>query len=109
LRPAALDQAVLEALDARYDRFARSGEGFRQRADQLLTCLTRLPDAMREAIELVYARGLLLKQIALAVGAAEEPMKKRVQPARAALAECLSESVGVGDTRGASNAGEATV
>jgi RNA polymerase sigma-70 factor len=97
VRAAAMDDAVLEALDSRFDRFATSGEGFRQRADQLLTCLSRLPAAMREAIELVYARGLMLKQIALAVGAAEETVKKRVQRARAALAECLSEGVPVAE------------
>lgn len=91
VRAATVDDAVLEALDSRFDRFARSGEGFRQRTDQLLGCLARLPEAMREAIELVYARGLMLRQIALAVGAAEETIKKRVQRARAALAECLND------------------
>jgi RNA polymerase sigma-70 factor (ECF subfamily) len=94
VRAVALDDAVLEALDARFDRFSKTGEGFRYRSDQLITCLSRLPEAMREAIEMVYARGLMLKQIAAAVGAAEETIKKRVQRARAALAECLSDSVG---------------
>lgn len=91
VRAAAVDEAVLEALDARYDRFARSGEGFTQRAEQLLTCLSRLPETMREVVEMVYARGLLLKQIALSLGAAEETVKKRVQRARSALAECMGE------------------
>src|ERR1051326_8879727 len=91
---AAYLRSTLGAVDARFDRFSKTGEGFRSRSDQLITCLSRLPEAMREAIEMVYARGLLLKQIAVAVGAAEETIKKRVQRARAALAECLSESVG---------------
>jgi RNA polymerase sigma-70 factor (ECF subfamily) len=94
VRVASVDGAVLEALDARYERFGAAGgagAGFRYRAEQLLTCLAHLPEAMREAIEMVYARGLMLKQIAVAVGAAEETIKKRVQRARAALAECLAE------------------
>src|SRR5262245_2339291 len=101
VRAAAVDEAVLEALDSRFERFARSGEGFRQRTELLLGCLARLPEAMREAIELVYARGMMLKQIALAVGAAEETIKKRVQRARASLAECLNEGA-----EGAGRAGE---
>jgi RNA polymerase sigma-70 factor (ECF subfamily) len=89
VRAAAVDEAVLEALDARFDQFGRSGEGFRERAEQLLGCLSRLPESMREVVEMVYARGLMLKQIALAVGAAEETIKKRMQRARASLADCL--------------------
>jgi RNA polymerase sigma-70 factor (ECF subfamily) len=107
VRAATIDDAVLEALDSRFEGFARSGEGFRQRTEQLLGCLGRLPEAMREAVELVYARGLMLKQIALAVGAAEETIKKRVQRARAALAECLHEgAAGGGQVEGVERLGE---
>ena len=48
------------------------------------------PEAMREAIEMVYARGLLLREIASSLGTAEETVKKRVQRARASLADCLN-------------------
>lgn len=83
------DLDVLNGLDERYDRLAIPGEIFRDRADRLLGCLARLPESMREAVELVYARGLLLRQIAQSVGASEESIKKRVQRARQLLARCL--------------------
>jgi RNA polymerase sigma-70 factor (ECF subfamily) len=89
VRAAAVDPEVLSQLDSRYDSFTPLGHGFRDRTERLLSCLAELPESMREAVEMVYARGMLLKQIAAAVGAAEETIKKRVQRARAALADCL--------------------
>lgn len=90
VQAAAVDPEVLAQLDARYDRFTPLGHGFRDRTEHLLSCLAALPESMREAVEMVYARGMLLKQIAASLGAAEETIKKRVQRARAALADCLN-------------------
>lgn len=89
VRSAATDSAVLDALDERYGRLAPPGHSFRDRADRLLSCLPRLPDAMREVIEMMYARGLLLKQIADSLGSSEESIKKRAQRARQLLARCV--------------------
>lgn len=89
LNVAATDPAVLDALDARFEVFAARGEQFRERADRLLGCLSRLPEAMQEIVRLVYAQRMLLRQVAEALNAAEETIKKRLQRARQALAECL--------------------
>lgn len=83
------DATLLDALDARYDRLAPPGTHFRERAERLLRCIPRLPDAMREVIELMYSRGLLLRQIAESLGASEESVKKRAQRARQLLAQCV--------------------
>lgn len=89
-RPATTDPGVLAELDLRFECVATGrGDCFRDRAERLLACLARLPDAMRHAIEMVYARGLLITAAADALGASEEAVKKRVQRGRQLLAECL--------------------
>ncbi|HLO41055.1 MAG TPA: sigma-70 family RNA polymerase sigma factor [Phycisphaerales bacterium] len=89
IRPASTDDAVLDALDERYSKLVPPGYSFRDRADRLLACIPKLPDAMREVIEMMYARGLLIKQIADSLGDNEESVKKRVQRARQLLAQCV--------------------
>lgn len=87
------DPQVLEALDERFTETARmSGDTFRERAERLLNCITKLPDKLREAIELTYGRDMLLKQIAESINSSEEAVKKRVQRARQMLADCLRSS-----------------
>lgn len=83
------DPRVMAELDARYDSFTSGGRIFGERADDVLRCLANLPTVMREAMEMVYARGMLLRQIAVALEVAEETIKKRVQRGRVAVAECL--------------------
>lgn len=89
-RPMTTDPLVLIELDARFDQLSKlSGDTFRERVERLRDCLNKLPDAMRHAIELVYARGLLIAAAAESLGAGEEAVKKRVQRGRQLLAECL--------------------
>lgn len=84
------DPEVLQALEAEYRRFERiPADSFRQRLERLSTCLHKLPPLMRDAIDLVYARGLSLKSLAASLDATEEAVKKRIQRARHLLAECL--------------------
>lgn len=95
-RPLTTDPAVLVEIDRRFELLGRApGDTFRDRADRLLQCITRLPEAMRQAIELVYARNLSLAAAASSVGASKDAVMKRVQRARQLLAECL----GVGEDR----------
>ena len=82
---------VLDELDRRYDSFSNGSKSFSERADEMLRCLASLPAAMREVVELAYARGLLLKEIALSMQISEETVKKRVQRARLALAQCVQD------------------
>lgn len=89
--PMSTDPSVLAALDQRFEDFGRlRGDSFRDRAEKLKECLGKLPDAMRHAIELVYAHGLQISQAAQAEESGEEAIKKRVQRARVLLAECLA-------------------
>jgi RNA polymerase sigma-70 factor (ECF subfamily) len=83
---------VIAALEERYRRLeAAPADSFRERLDRLATCLERLPPLMRDAVDLVYRRGLSLKALAASVQASEEAVKKRVQRARQLLAECVAE------------------
>lgn len=87
------DPQVLEALDARFLETAQlPGDSFRDRAERLFDCITKLPEKLREAIEMTYGRDMLLKQIAESINSSEEAVKKRVQRARQLLAECLRSS-----------------
>lgn len=90
-RPATTDPSVLAELDARFDQVNRvPGDTFRQRADRLVECMAKLPEAMRQALDLVYARGLLIIAAAQSMGASEEATKKRVQRGRQLLARCIT-------------------
>jgi len=81
---------VLEALDRRFEELGRRpGDTFRDRVDRLVDCMAKLPSRMRQVIELMYARSLLLRQIATALDEQEEAIKKRAQRARRQLLECL--------------------
>lgn len=103
-RPLCVDPEVLSAISDRYGRLEKTaGDSFRSHLASLADCMERLPAAMREAVELAYGRGMLLKHIAESKGEMEETVKKRVQRARQALAACLS-----GSTAGAgANSGSA--
>lgn len=86
---------VLEALETHYRDFElQPADSYRQRLDRLSACLEKLPPLLRHAVDLVYARGLNLRALAAAVNSTEEAAKKRVQRARALLAQCLQ---GAGD------------
>jgi len=84
------DMETIGEIDRRFDSLGGStAESFRERAGMLAQCLGELPDLLRQVVELAYAKSLLLSEIALAVTATEEAVKKRVQRARALLADCL--------------------
>jgi RNA polymerase sigma-70 factor (ECF subfamily) len=100
-RPTPMDPAVLAELDRRFDTLAAGpGDTFRERAERVMGCLAKLPEAMRNSIELVYARGMLIAAAAAALGSSEEAVKKRVQRGRQLLAQCLAGS-GFGDEHAA--------
>jgi RNA polymerase sigma-70 factor len=91
----ACEPEMLQALEAEFRRFERSpADSFRQRMERLSACLEKLPPLMRDAIDLVYARGLSLKGLAASLSASEEAIKKRIQRARALLAQCLETTGG---------------
>ncbi|MFG0252142.1 MAG: sigma factor-like helix-turn-helix DNA-binding protein, partial [Phycisphaerales bacterium JB038] len=62
---------------------------FRERLHRLRGCLDKLPQHMREVIDLAYGRGLLLREIATALDAGGEAIKKRMQRARRMLTDCM--------------------
>jgi RNA polymerase sigma-70 factor (ECF subfamily) len=86
---------VLEALETRFRDFERRpADTFRERLDRLQGCLDKLPPLLRSAVDLVYARGLSLQNLANAVESSEKAVKKRIQRARGMLAQCLESSGG---------------
>lgn len=81
---------VLTALEAQYARLERRpADSFRQRMDRLTACMGKLPPLLRDAVDMVYGRGLSLQSLAASLEANEEAVKKRIQRARQMLAKCL--------------------
>ena len=83
------DDAVLDALETRFQEAGAAPDAFRETLDRLRTCLGRLPVKLRDAIRLAYEQGLRLREVGKSMGASEEAVKKRLQRGRRLLAECL--------------------
>ena len=91
-RPMTMHPDTLAELDRRYDGLSSSdGDTFEEKAGKLEGCLGKLPDVMREAIELIYTRNLTVTEAAKSAGSSVESVKKRIQRGRRLLAECLGE------------------
>ncbi len=73
-------------------------DSFRDRLVRLRQCLGKLPARSREVVELAYARGLRVREIAVSVDSNEEATKKRLQRARHLLAGCLGLVVSEGES-----------
>lgn len=94
-RPSTTNPLVLDAIESRFASLLQTpGDTFTERAERLLDCIANLPDRMREAIHLVYGRGLSIVAAAGSVGDSKESFKKRVQRSRRLLAECLESKGG---------------
>lgn len=65
------------------------GDTFAERLTELRDCIARLHAEAREAVELVYVRGLDSAMAAKSIGTSNETFRKRLYRARLALAECL--------------------
>lgn len=85
-----VDEKVLEAIEQQHrqwDVVEADGQGV---FETLETCLAQLPDPMREVVQLYYMERLTGTEVARRVKADEATVRKRLQRARALLAECLS-------------------
>ena len=81
---------VLEGIDRRFDALStKAGDTFRDRVDSLLDCINKLSERLREVVEMLYARGLSHREIAIATNEQEATVRKRAQRAREALHDCL--------------------
>ena len=82
--------AFEELVAARFrglDRLA--GDSFAERLVALRECMGRLPEGQQAVIDLVYVREHDTRSAATALGIDWETMRKRLQRARMALAECM--------------------
>lgn len=91
VQPASMDPEVLSAIDRRFEVLSRDADGssFVQRVERLVQCMGRLPEAMRQAVDLVCAREIPIVAAARSLDLSEETLKKRVQRGRQLLAECI--------------------
>ncbi|MCH2162047.1 MAG: sigma-70 family RNA polymerase sigma factor [Phycisphaerales bacterium] len=85
-----IEASVVEALEQKIGRIEKhSVEGRHMPGDALKECVSRLPAAFRDAIELTYRGDRSVAHAASAADVGVEAMKKRLQRARAMLADCL--------------------
>jgi len=69
---------------------AEAAMGFRERLAALDDCIARLPTPYADAVQSVYRDSHTIAHLAMASDESKESIKKRIQRARAMLAECLS-------------------
>ena len=84
------DEHVLDAVERHADRFdGPQGTDFRERLGTLQACVQALAEPYATTIDLAYRAGQPLEQVAEHMQENIETVKKRVQRARAMIAECL--------------------
>ncbi len=69
---------------------AESAMSFRERLTALDDCIGRLPSPYADTVQSVYRHSHTIAHLATVSGESSESIKKRLQRARAMLAECLS-------------------
>lgn len=85
-----LDELLQRRVDQQIDRINGSpGDTFADRLESLRDCIERLSPDAREAVDLVYVRGLDATAAARTLATNDETFRKRLYRARLALAECL--------------------
>ncbi len=85
-----LDDLVQQRIDQQVERIdTTAGDTFAERLDTLRDCIARLSPEAREAVDLVYVRGLESAVAAKSAGTNDETFRKRLYRARLTLAECL--------------------
>ena len=93
-----LDEAVLDKLEHRYTILDKAAQDGRNVKNDLLaslrTCLERLEEVPRAAVEFFYFKNSSCAEIADHAGVSTVAVRKRLQRARMNLAQCVEESVG---------------
>lgn len=85
-----LDELLQQRIDVQFDRVDHApGDTFSDRLTELRDCIARLHEDAREAVDLVYVRGLDSTTAAKSLGTSDETFRKRLYRARLALADCL--------------------
>ena len=85
-----VDSAIIEVLEDRVNKLEEHTLcGTVSTEHELTECIGRLPQSFRDAIEFVYRGDRSVADAATAADVGVEAMKKRLQRARAMLAECL--------------------
>ncbi len=101
-QPVLLQAGVLSMLDQQFDSItAQVGDTWDEKVAALHDCLDALPEKHRGAVQARYLDDLSAQQVAERLRVSLEACRKRLQRARAMLAECLKR-------RGILFAGEST-
>jgi len=84
------DESLLQAIESRVTTFeGPAGTEFRERLAGLQACVQALPEAHAVVVDAVYRGGRPLEAVAQQLSENVETVKKRLQRARAQIAECL--------------------
>jgi len=89
-RPIYCHDTVLAVLDERFAHIDhRTGDAWKDKVAALDACLEHLPPVLRQCIDLFYRDHHKTADIADVISVTREAVKKRLQRARALLADCL--------------------
>lgn len=94
-RTVARSKSVLdpEIIDCLAERLIEDDDFFQRRQAVLTACLEKLPAKSRGLIEQVYGAGRSIKDVAAGLGAGADGVYKAVQRVRAALHDCVTETM----------------
>ena len=85
---------VLESVESQHQLWdQREAETDQTVFSAMHTCLGKLPELLSQAVNLFYLQRLSGAEVAQRVGADEAAIRKRLQRARVALADCITNSV----------------
>ena len=100
-QPAFMDAAVLSQIDRQFETIGRqTGDTWDEKAAALHDCVEALPEIHRQVVQSRYLDEQPTRRVAERFKISMETCKKRLQRARAMLADCLQR-------KGVMNAGEA--
>ncbi len=85
-----IDPSLLDAVSSQMTQWdAIDRIDFESVLQKLRACMDALTRDQQECVQLAYRQDIPMREVAAALGANEETIKKRLQRARASLAECL--------------------
>lgn len=94
-RGVALDSAVLELLEADWERQAARQEG--GRVEALRACMENLPEASRRMLELRYFEECPCDEVSRALGVGLDAVYQRLSRLHRALRQCIEKRLAAGE------------
>ncbi len=89
-RPLVVDSRVVEGMEEVYAAFDGPGAPWEEQLQVVRTCISRLSDKLRHAVEHVYAAQCSLQEAATNLGVSFPALAQRLSRARSLIRQCVA-------------------